>query len=40
MIARMTLLLEDVDWPVCTSRLVIRPTIDNDEEAMWSYRRL
>jgi RimJ/RimL family protein N-acetyltransferase len=32
--------LEDVDWPVCTRRLVIRPAIDDDEEAMWSYRRL
>jgi hypothetical protein len=40
MIARMTLSLEDVDWPVRTRRLVIRPAIDDDEEAIWSYRRL
>ena len=40
MIARMTLSLEDVDWPVRTRRLVIRRIIDDDEEAMWSYRRL
>jgi RimJ/RimL family protein N-acetyltransferase len=40
MIARMTVSLEDVDWPVRTRRLVIRPTIDDDEEGIWSYRRL
>jgi hypothetical protein len=36
----MRLLLEDLEWPVCTRRLVIRPAIDADEEAIWSYRRL
>ena len=40
MIARMTLSLEDLDWPVRTRRLVIRPAIFDDEEAIWSYRRL
>jgi RimJ/RimL family protein N-acetyltransferase len=40
MIARMTLSLEDLDWPVRTRRLLIRPAIDDDEEAIWSYRRL
>ncbi len=40
MIARMNLSLDDLDWPVCTRRLVIRPALDDDEEAMWSYRRL
>jgi hypothetical protein len=36
----MTMSLDGLDWPVCTRRLVIRPAIDDDEEAMWSYRRL
>jgi RimJ/RimL family protein N-acetyltransferase len=40
MIARMTLSLQDLDWPVRTRRLVIRPVIDADEEAIWSYRKL
>ncbi|HET6921250.1 MAG TPA: hypothetical protein VFI46_17565, partial [Jiangellaceae bacterium] len=36
----MTASLADVDWPVRTRRLVIRPAIDDDEEAIWSYRKL
>jgi RimJ/RimL family protein N-acetyltransferase len=36
----MTLSLEELDWPVRTRRLVIRPASDADEEAIWSYRRL
>ena len=36
----MTVSLLDVDWPVGTPRLVIRPAVDLDEEAIWSYRRL
>jgi RimJ/RimL family protein N-acetyltransferase len=39
MIAGMSVSLNDVDWPVHTRRLVIRPAIDDDEEATWSYRR-
>ncbi len=31
--------LDDVDWPVRTSRLVIRPAVEADEEAIWSYRQ-
>ena len=40
MIARMTLSFEDLDWPARTRRLLIRPVIDDDVEAIWSYRRL
>jgi RimJ/RimL family protein N-acetyltransferase len=40
MIGCMTVSLDDVDWPVHTRRLVIRPAVDDDEEAIWSYRRL
>jgi RimJ/RimL family protein N-acetyltransferase len=29
-----------VDWPVRTHRLVIRPVIIDDAEAIWSYRQL
>ena len=36
----MTTSLLDVDWPVHTDRLVIRPVHGADEEAIWSYRRL
>jgi hypothetical protein len=36
----MTVSLDDVDWPVRTGRLVIRPALDDDEEAIWSYRKL
>ncbi len=32
--------LDDVDWPVRTGRLVIRPAIADDEAAIWSYRKL
>jgi RimJ/RimL family protein N-acetyltransferase len=40
MIRRVTVSLEHVDWPVRTRRLVIRPAIADDEEAIWSYRKL
>jgi RimJ/RimL family protein N-acetyltransferase len=40
MIERVNVSLRDVDWPVRTPRLVIRPATDDDEEAIWSYRRL
>jgi RimJ/RimL family protein N-acetyltransferase len=40
MIDRVTTSLADVDWPVHSRRLAIRPATDDDEEAIWSYRRL
>jgi RimJ/RimL family protein N-acetyltransferase len=32
--------LRDLDWPVPTRRLVLRPAVDEDEEAIWAYRKL
>jgi RimJ/RimL family protein N-acetyltransferase len=40
MIGGVTVTLDDVDWPVRTLRLVIRPADGDDEEAIWSYRKL
>jgi hypothetical protein len=31
--------LADLDWPVFTDRLVLRPVVAGDEGAIWSYRR-
>ncbi|HQZ34076.1 MAG TPA: GNAT family N-acetyltransferase [Ilumatobacteraceae bacterium] len=36
----MTASLDEIDWPVRTRRLVIRPAVDDDEAAVWSYRKL
>lgn len=36
----MTLGLDDVDWPVRTLRLRIRPAEQADSENTWSYRRI
>jgi RimJ/RimL family protein N-acetyltransferase len=30
--------LSDVDWPVRTERLLLRPAVAADEDAIWSYR--
>ncbi len=40
MISGVTVSLDDVDWPVLARRLLIRPAEDDDEEAIWSYRKL
>jgi RimJ/RimL family protein N-acetyltransferase len=40
MIGGVTASLIDVYWPVRTRRLVIRPAVDDDEAAVWSYRKL
>ncbi len=31
--------LSDLEWPVRTSRLLLRPAEERDEDAIWSYRR-
>jgi RimJ/RimL family protein N-acetyltransferase len=36
----MTVSLRDLDWPVHTRRLALRPAVDEDEEAIWAYRKL
>jgi hypothetical protein len=38
MIAEVAARLCDVDWPVRTERLLLRPAVAGDEGAMWSYR--
>jgi hypothetical protein len=40
MIGGVNAWLDAVDWPVRTRRLVIRPVIVDDAEAIWSYRHL
>jgi RimJ/RimL family protein N-acetyltransferase len=30
--------LSKVDWPVLTERLLLRPAVSSDEDAIWSYR--
>ena len=40
MIGYVTASLDDVEWPMRTRRLVIRRAVDDDEEAIWSYRKL
>jgi RimJ/RimL family protein N-acetyltransferase len=40
MIGGVNAWLDAVDWPVRTPRLVIRPVIVDDAEAIWSYRHL
>ena len=40
MIGSMTVSLDDVDWPVRSRRLLIRPVVGDDEEAVWAYRKL
>ncbi|WP_255595815.1 GNAT family N-acetyltransferase [Cellulomonas sp. C5510] len=32
--------LQDLDWPVGTERLTLRPATASDAEAVWRYRRL
>jgi RimJ/RimL family protein N-acetyltransferase len=39
MTGRVAPRLADVGWPLRTERLVLRPAVDEDEEAIWSYRR-
>jgi RimJ/RimL family protein N-acetyltransferase len=39
MIAGVAAELSAVDWPVQTKRLVLRPAVASDEDAIWSYRR-
>jgi RimJ/RimL family protein N-acetyltransferase len=36
----MPSLVDDIDWPVRTGRLVIRPATEDDLEATWAFRRL
>jgi hypothetical protein len=40
MIGGVSASLEDVDWPVRTNRLALRPAVNDDEEAIWAYRQL
>jgi RimJ/RimL family protein N-acetyltransferase len=40
MIRGVTASLDDLDWPIRTRRLVIRPATVDDEQAIWSYRKL
>lgn len=39
MIADVAARLSDVDWPARTERLLLRPAVVGDEDAIWSYRR-
>jgi RimJ/RimL family protein N-acetyltransferase len=39
-VTRTAASLDGVDWPVRTGRLVIRPAVAADEDAIWSYRQL
>ena len=39
MMAQLTARLADVDWPVRTDRLLLRPAMASDEDAIWAYRR-
>jgi RimJ/RimL family protein N-acetyltransferase len=39
MIGHVTASLRDVDWPLPTDRLLIRPVMVDDAEAIWSYRK-
>lgn len=36
----MASLAEDVDWPVRTARLALRPAAPDDADATWAFRRL
>jgi RimJ/RimL family protein N-acetyltransferase len=38
MMAQVTARLADVDWPVRTDRLLLRPAMASDEDAIWAYR--
>jgi RimJ/RimL family protein N-acetyltransferase len=38
MMIGVTAQLSSVDWPVRTDRLLLRPVLPSDEDAIWSYR--